>query len=180
MTVASDQFADTRRDALTRLQDRWGRERKSAGGKKREPDEPIDFPFLEISDEDLDLALRVPTPSHLADLKDAMRALRAERFEELKEPAVRNPDAAPVSQRKELFAEIASEHFRKGMGSWLGSIAVDHGLSGTSAGEMVEIQSGLRYRLKLLKAIEAMMEHEIDSLETQIKARRLLDAGQPA
>lgn len=186
MSAASDQFASARKEALARMQSRWGQERKSAEKKERESDEPIAMPFLELSDEDLDLALRIPTPSHLADLKEALRAMRQERYAELEQPAVRDPDAEAEdaggsSKRRELFAEIASDHFKTGMGSWLTSIAPDHGLSSTPADELVKIQDEMRYRLKLLKAMESMMEHEIDSLETQIKARRKLDAegGQP-
>lgn len=176
MSAVSDKFAPARKEALSRLQSRWGRERKGSEKKERDPNEPISMPFFELSDEDLDLALRIPTPSHLSDLKEALRTMRSERFAELQEPAVRNPEAAPSSKRRELFAEIASDHFRHGMGSWLTSITPDHGLSSTPADELVKIQEELRYRLKLLNAMEGMLEREIDSLENQIKARRKLDA----
>ncbi len=177
MSAASDKYAPDRREALSRLQSRWGRERKGSQKKERDSGEPVSMPFLELSDEDLDLALRIPTPSHLSGLKEALRTMRSERFAELQEPAARDPDAAPSSKRRELFAEIASDHFRAGMGSWLTSITPDHGLSSTPAEELVKIQEELRYRLKLLNAMEGMMQREIDSLETQIKARRKLDAG---
>lgn len=176
MSTVSDQFAPVRKEALSRLQSRWGRDRKGAEKKDRDSGEPISMPFLELSDEDLDLALRIPTPAHLADLKEALRTMRSERFAELQTPAVRDPNAAPASKRRELFAEIASDHFRTGMGSWLTSITPDHGLSSTPADELVKIQEELRYRLKLLNAMESMMQREIDSLENQIKARRKLDA----
>lgn len=176
MSTASDRFAPARRDALQRIRARWGRERKGEGKSEHPSDEPIAMPFLELSDEDLDLALRLPTPTHLAGLKDALRAMRAERFAELEQPAVRDPDAQPAtSKRRELLGEIASEHFRHGMGSWLTSIPADHGLSATPVEELEKQKDELLYRLKLLKTITTMMQHEADTLETQIKARRLLD-----
>jgi hypothetical protein len=177
MSTASDQYAGARKDALARMQSRWGRERKNTEKTSRESNEPVALPFLELSDEDLDLALRLPTPSHLSGLKDALRELRAERFAELEEPAVRDPEEqGPSSKRRELFAEIASEHFRQGMGSWLTSIAPDHGLSATPVEELEKIREEMLYRLKLVKAIAAMMQREADALETQIKARRILNA----
>lgn len=177
MSTASDQFANARKDALARMQTRWGRERKDTEKVSRESNEPIAMPFLELSDEDLDLALRVPTPSHLSGLKDALREMRSERFAELEAPAVRDPDQAPASsKRRELFAEIASEHFRQGMGSWLTSIPSDHGLSGTPVEELEKIREEMLYRLKLVKTIGNLMQREVDALETQIKARRILNS----
>lgn len=177
MSAASDQFASDRKNVLTRLQDRWGRERRGTQKKEQSPNEPLSMPFLELSDEDLDLALRVPTPAHLGKLKEALRAIRTERYAELEKPAVRDPNAKPASsKRRELLGEIASEHFRNGMGSWLTSITPDHGLSSTPAEELEKIRNELLYRLKLLESITSMMQKEIDGLESQIKTRRDLDA----
>jgi hypothetical protein len=176
MNAASDQFASARKDALARMQKRWGLDRKDTEKPEGGSDEPNEIPFIELSDEDLDLALRIPTPAHLADLKQALREIRQERYAELQETPDGNTPAAPPSKRSELLAEIASEHFRAGMISWLTSIPVDHGLSSTPADELVRIQEEMRYRLKLVKAIENMMSREIEGLETQIVARRLLDA----
>lgn len=176
MSTASDQFASARKNALARMQSRWGRERKDTEKTSRDSNEPVAMPFLELSDEDLDLALRIPTPSHLSGLKDALREMRAERFAELENPAVRDPEKAPSSKRRELFAEIASEHFRQGMGSWLTSIAPDHGLSATPVEELEKIHEEMLYRLKLVKTIGNLLQREIDALEIQIKARRTLNA----
>lgn len=176
MNPASDQFANARKDALARMQKRWGQDRKDTKKPETGPDEPDEIPFIELSDEDLDLALRVPTPAHLADLKQALREIRQERYAELQDAPSADAPTAPISKRSELLAEIASDHFRSGMMSWLTSIPVDHGLSATPADELVRIQDELRYRLGLVKAIENMMSREIEGLETQIKARRLLDA----
>ena len=178
MSTLSDQFASARHDALALLQERWGLERKGAEKKGRALEELIAMPFLELSDQELDLALRVPTPTHLGHLKDALRALRSERFQELEHPPEPDSGAKPASARRALLAEIASEHFRGGMGSWLTSITPDHGLSSSSAEDLEKIQNELRYRLNLLNNMTILMQREIDSLETQIKTRRMIDADE--
>ena len=83
----------------------------------------------------------------------------------------------PKAKRRELLAEIGSEHFRRGMQSWLTSIPADHGLSATPVVELKQIQSEMRYRLKLVKAIVSMMERELDAIEAQIKGKRASEAG---
>jgi hypothetical protein len=152
----------------------WGGPRKEER-KNRADLGQLAWPFLEISDEQLDLASRVPTPSHLRGMVEELRAIRAEKYKILEEPI--SSDAAskePSSKRRELLAEIASEHFRSGMQSWLTSIAPDHGLSATSIAELQQIQSEMQYRLKLVKVIAAMMEREIETLSSQIEGKRAL------
>lgn len=181
MSVISDQYALARRKSLARSRERWGRERtgQRPDEKKRSGlAESIAWPFLELSDEDLDLAARVPMPSHLRNLAEVLRAIRAEKYAVLQEPA--SKDVVPRdagSKRRELLAEIASEHLRGGMHSWLTSIAPDHGLSATPIVELEQIHADMQYRLKLVKAMATMMEREIDSIETQIKGKRALEAG---
>lgn len=176
MSTVSDQFAPVRLRALERLRTRWGHDRKPEARPAEGGSEPINTAFLQLSDEDLDLALRVPTPAHLAGLKDALREMRAERFAALQEPPDRDGAEAPV-KRRDLYAEIASEHFRTGMASWLTSIAPDHGLSATPADELEKMRDEMLYRLELVQTIARMLQHEADLLENQIKARRALDAG---
>ena len=176
MSTASDQFANARKEALARMQSRWGLERKDTKKVSRESDEPIEMPFLELSDEDLDLALRVPTPTHLSGLKEALKEMRSERFSPLETAAVRDPEKGPGAKRRQLMAEIASDHFRQGMGAWLTSIPADHGLSATPVEELEKIHEELLYRLKLVNTIGKMMGREAEALETQIKARRILNS----
>jgi hypothetical protein len=174
MSIASDQHAAARREAMVRMQSRWGQVRNEPGKSGRAEDESVEMALLELDDEDLDLALRVPTPSHLSELKEALRALRAERFAELREPG--DPSQGTASRRRELYEEITSEHFRKGMASWLTSIAPDHGFSATPADELEKIRDEMLYRLRLVKAIAGMMQRELDALENQIRARRTIEA----
>lgn len=176
MSTASDQFANARKEALARMQSRWGLERKDTKKVSLESDEPIEMPFLELSDEDLDLALRVPTPTHLSGLREALKEMRSERFAALETAAVRDPEKGPGAKRRQLMAEIASDHFRQGMGAWLTSIPTDHGLSATPVEELEKIHEELLYRLKLINTISKMMGREAEALETQIKARRILNS----
>jgi hypothetical protein len=174
VSAVADQYATVRRDALSRMRASGDRIRKEEG-KSRADLAELAWPFLEISDEQLDLASRVPTPSHFRGLVEELRAIRAEKYKILQEPI--SPDAAhqePNSKRRDLLAEIASEHFRSGMQSWLTSIAPDHGLSATSIAELQQIQSEMQYRLKLVKVIAAMMEREIETLSSQIEGKRAL------
>jgi hypothetical protein len=181
MSAVSDQYALARKKSLARLQERWGRERTGVRTEEKKRlglAESIAWPFLELSDEDLDLASRVPMPTHLHNLANELRAIRAEKYAVLQEPAskvVVSKDA--VSKRRELLAEIASEHFRGGMQSWLTGIPPDHGLSATPIVELEQIRSEMQYRLKLVKAVAAMMEREIDAIQSQIKGKRALEAG---
>lgn len=180
MSVISDQYALARRKSLARLQERWGRERRGPQpeeNKRSDLAESIASSFLELADEDLELASRVPTPSHLRNLAEELRAIRAEKYAVLEEPTSDDVSGGGGSKRRELLAEIASEHFRTGMQSWLTSIAADHGLSATPVVELEQIHSEMRYRLKLLKAMVTMMEREIDALEVQIKGKRVLEVG---
>jgi hypothetical protein len=180
MSALSDQYATARRDALSRMRASRGRLRKEEG-KNRADLAELAWPFLEISDEELDLASRVPTPSHLRGLAEELRAIRAEKYKILQEPI--SPDAArkePNSKRRDLLAEIASEYFRSGMQSWLTSIAPDHGLSATSIVELEQIQSEMQYRLKLVRVMAAMMEREIETLDCQIEGKRALEKAAPA
>jgi hypothetical protein len=180
MSVVSDQYATARRDALSRMRASRGRLRKEEG-KNRADLAELAWPFLEISDEQLDLASRVPTPSHLRAIAEELRAIRAEKYKILQEPI--SSDGArkePNSKRRDLLSEIASEHFRSGMQSWLTSIAPDHGLSATPVAELEKIQSEMKYRLKLVKVMAAMMEREIETLDSQIEGKRAWEKAAPA
>ncbi len=180
MSVISDHYAPARKKSLARLQERWGRARAGEEQEKKKRfglAEAIAWPFLELSDEDLDLASRTPMPSHLRSLSEELRAIRAEKYAVLQEPA--SPDVLsgdPKAKRRELLAEIGSEHFRRGLQSWLTSIPADHGLSATPVDELKQIRAEMRYRLKLVKAIVSMMERELDAVEAQIKGKRALEA----
>lgn len=176
MSTASDKFANDRKEALARMQSRWGVERKDERKTFKESSETVEMPFLELSDEDLDLALRVPTPTHLTGLRSALKEMRAERFAALETPAVRDPNKGPGAKRRELMAEIASDHFKQGMGAWLTSIPTDHGLSATPVEELEKIHEEMLYRLKLVRSIGNMLQREAEGLETQIKARRTLNS----
>ena len=129
------------------------------------------WPFLEISDPQLEGASRAPTPSHLRALVQELRTIRAEKYKILQEPISEGKD----SKSSDLLAEIASEHFRNGMQSWLTSVAPDYGLCATSVGELEQIRSETQYRLKLVKAMAAMIQREIDALSSQIEAKRALE-----
>ena len=178
--VVSDEYATARRDALSRMRALWGGARKDEERKGLELAEFLG-PFLEVADEDPDVASRAPTASQLRVLTEELRATRAEKYEILQEPLSHDGAGTEAgSKRRELLAEIASEHFRSGMHSWLTSIAPDHGLNATSIGELEQIQSEMKYRLKLVEAIAAMMEREIEALNTEIAGKRALEEGAPA
>jgi len=180
MSAFSDQYQAARQDVLFRMRASWGKARKEEAKKRAELAESAG-PFLEVSDEDLDLAARVPTPSHLRGMAEELRAIRAEKYKILQEPISRDGTAKePGSKRRDLLAEIASEHFRSGMQSWLTGIPPDHGLSDTPVGELAQIQSEMRYRLKLVNAMAAMMEREIEALDSQIEGKRALEKAEPA
>jgi hypothetical protein len=177
MSVVSDQYAGTRNASLLRLQQRWGRDRAGRGREKKRVGlaESIAWPFFELSDDDLDLASRIPTLPHLRTLAEELRAIRTEKYGILQEPDSQDSVSRDsASKRRELLAEIGSEHFRRGMQSWLTSIPADHGLSVTPVDELEQIRSEMQYRLKLLKAMVTMMEREIDAIEAQIKGKRAL------
>jgi hypothetical protein len=180
MSVIADQYALARRKSLARLRECWGRERtgpQPEEKKRSELAESIASRFLELSDQDLELASRVPTASHLRNLAEELRAIRAEKYAVLQEPTSDDVSGGAGSKRRELLTEIASEHFHTGMQSWLTSVAVDHGLSSTPVVELEQVHSEMRYRLKLLQAMVTMTEREIDALEVQIKGKRVLEAG---
>jgi hypothetical protein len=122
--------------------------------------------------------MRVPTPAHLTGRRKFLREMRVECFRELKEPAESGAEAQPQpSKIQDLLTEIASAHFRTGMGAWLTGVQPDHGFYSTPADELQKTPGELRYRLKLLNATSQMMQREIDALEIQIKARHKLEPG---
>ena len=169
MSAFSDQYATARSNVLSRMRASRGRVRK---------EEPTDlselaWPFLEISDAQLEGASRAPTPSHLRALFQELRTIQAEKYKILQEPISDGEETN--SQSSDLLAEIASEHFRNGMQSWLTSVAPDYGLCATSVGELEQIRSETQYRLKLVKTVAAMIQREIDALSSQIEGKRALE-----
>jgi hypothetical protein len=124
-----------------RMHASWGGARKEEERNRVELAEFV-WPFLEIAEEDLDVASRVPTASDLRGLTEELRTARAEKYKILQESV--SPDGAGSeagSKRRNLLAEIAFGHFRSGMQSWLTSIAPEHGLNATSVVELEQIQS---------------------------------------
>ena len=168
-----DKYAAIRQDVLSRMRTSWGDLRREAEKKRAELAAPS-WPFLDSSDEDLDLAARVPTPSHLHGMVEELRAIWAEKIQD--SPGTDFPrgqiNGESDAKRRDLLAEIASQHFRSGMQSWLTGITPDQGLSATPIGELEQIKSEMRYRLKLVNVIAAMTERDIEALDTQIEGKR--------
>ena len=114
MSAFSDQYATARRNVLSRMRASCGRVRKE---EKRPTDlAELAWPFLEISDAQLDLASRAPTPSHLRALVQELRTIRAEKYKILQEPIssdggrnpTRNPATFSLRSPLNIFAAACS------------------------------------------------------------------------
>jgi hypothetical protein len=75
--------------------------------------------------------------------------MRVECFRELKEPAESDAEAQPQpSKIQELLTEIASVHFRTGMGAWLTGVQPDHSFYSTPVDELQKTPGGIAVSLK--------------------------------
>lgn len=166
------------REALKGLQPRWGTDRKS---EVSEEHHSRMRPFLEFpngQDSHGFPAFLDPSAEQMEEFSSAMRTLR--RAAET-HPFENQGDGPPrelvrEDQRRELLAEITSDHFRRNIGTWMSSTPLEHYAASTPVDELETLLAESSYRLKLMTAAVRMMTREVSALERQISLKRELAA----
>lgn len=177
-----------RQQAMERLRTRFGKARWKPSEQERGGTQMLDLfqlSFGQAATED-----QTARPIDEADMRRMLDELRQGRRyraadearnilepeSDLEETEEEGPPSSKGAKRQ-LLAEIVSEHFRSGMHSWLNAVPIDHGLAETSLDELRQLRKEAAYRLKVVQEVARMLEREQSALDVQIRAKETQELG---
>jgi len=177
--------ATRRHQAMAQLRNRFGQARWKPSEQERGGTQMLDLFQLSFGHAAEDGGSQPIDEADMRRMLDELRLGRRERAgdeaRDILEGSLDEQEPERSVDRKDgkrqLLAEIVSEHFRTGMHSWLNAVPIDHGLAETSLDELRQLRKEAAYRLKVVQEVARMLEREQSALDVQIRAKETRELG---
>lgn len=170
--------SDDQARIMDELRARWGTERKPEGPNASDPRIAPFLEYVNVADDEDEAAFLDPSEEQMREFFAAIREARSHKdLHPLQDAPDGTPREMPTGPtRRELLAEIASEHYRRNVRSWMGGMTMEHQVTSTDIEDLERLLADATYRRKLMKVSLSMLEREIEALEDQVKAQHALAA----
>jgi len=171
---------EKRSEVLAGLRMQFGMTRWTKGSDESAGSHLLDgflVPFFEVAGSGGE-----PDEAQMRLMMDAVRTMRNERQEDEIAPllergaadAENEKDTSVAERRRMMLAEVVSEHFRTGMQGWMSSMGPEHGVTETAMDDLERIRDEAHYKVRLVGAVQTMLQRELDAVELQIRAKQAL------